>query len=384
MSRPADATKRLLRRSVLAIAARLPAPAHQPSPQPRILLVRPDHLGDLLFMTPALHALRQALPGAHLACLAGPWAAPILAANPDLDELLTCDFPWFNRRPSPGPWQPYALLRAEARRLTTMRFDVALVLRFDFWWGAALARLAGIPRRIGYAVPDVQPFLTEAVPYTPGLHEVEQNWRLAAALAPELRDLAPGPLRFTITPEDAAWAAQVVPAGAIAIHPGAGAAVKLWSLDGWAAVGQALAERHQSPLVLTGGPGEIGLVDSLAARLSVPAVSLAGQTTLGRLAALYARCRLVLGPDSGPLHLAVAAGAPTVHLFGPIDPVLFGPWGDPERHLVVQARYFDLPCHNMPCNRLDYTPSELSLHPCMQTITAEQVLAAAEEALRRG
>jgi len=101
----------------------------------------------------------------------------------------------------------------------------------------------------------------------------------------------------------------------------------------------------------------------------------AGETTLGQLAALLGRCRVVVGVDSGPMHLAVAQGVPTVHLFGPVDPALFGPWGDPERHRVVilEPR---LPC--MFCNRLDYRVEELSAHPCVRDISGEAVLAAVD------
>ena len=105
----------------------------------------------------------------------------------------------------------------------------------------------------------------------------------------------------------------------------------------------------------------------------------AGETGLGELAAIMARCQLVLGVDSGPLHLAVAMGTPTVHLFGPVDKRAFGPWGDPAHHVVVTS---EMDC--IPCNRLDYTPSELDGHPCVRNITVEQVLEAVEKLVEVG
>jgi heptosyltransferase-2/heptosyltransferase-3 len=89
-----------------------------------------------------------------------------------------------------------------------------------------------------------------------------------------------------------------------------------------------------------------------------------------------ARCRLVLGADSGPLHLAVAVGTPTVHLYGPVDSRTFGPWGDPARHIVLTS---DMDC--IPCNRLDYREDELEAHPCVRDISEAQVTEAARRLL---
>ena len=84
-----------------------------------ILLIRPDHLGDMLFLTPALHALRQALPAARITLLGGPWGVEAVRHNPDLDAIETCVFPGFERQPKENGLAPYRLLccdRAEAAR----------------------------------------------------------------------------------------------------------------------------------------------------------------------------------------------------------------------------------------------------------------------------
>ena len=96
--------------------------------------------------------------------------------------MFVCDFPWFNRRPKGRAWEPCVTLWREAARLRVLGFDAAVILRFDFWWGAALAALAGIPRRVGYDVAECLPFLTEPVPYPPGRHEVVQNLKLCLRL----------------------------------------------------------------------------------------------------------------------------------------------------------------------------------------------------------
>ena len=144
----------------------------------------------------------------------------------------------------------------------------------------------------------------------------------------------------------------------------------------WAVVADRLAERPDVRIVLTGGPGERELVGSIATRLAHPALNAAGATTLGQLAALYARCALVLGSDSGPLHLAAAVDAPSVHLYGPVSPVKFGPWGDPSRHVVLRTTW---PC--APCDRLDWPAAALPQHACMTAITPDAVLRAADSLL---
>ena len=352
---------------------------------PRILLVRPDHMGDLLFITPALRMLRQRFPEAHLTALVGPWGTSVLTNNPHVDESIALPFPGFSKAPKPSLWQPYALLLRWAHRLEG-QYDVAFVLRFDHWWGALLAYLARIPQRIGYATPEVAPFLSHAASYTAGRHEVAQNLELAGfgptdqshnhASMPAVMP-AHYPLEFHIPEKACAWAADAL-AGAcpIAIHPGAGAAVKLWHVDGWATVADTLAQATGSHIVLTGSGAERALCLSIKERMTTAASVLAGETTLDQLAAILARCQLVLGLDSGPLHLAVAVDTPTVHLYGPVDHRSFGPWGTAERHRVLTS---DWPC--IPCNRLDYGADELAQHPCVKEINADRVITTARQLL---
>lgn len=300
--------------------------------------------------------------------LLGPWSVQAVAGNPDLDAVATCEFPGFERKPKSHPLAPYRRLYETAAMLRG-RFDTAVILRFDHWWGAWLAAAAGIPRRIGYDWPETRPFLTEIIRYEPDRHEAQQNARLLDALAPGIEQHL-GPSRFTVQPEDARWARARLGGGRwVAIHPGAGAAVKQWPVESWAAVASALHAARGVAIVLTGGPGERQLAAAIAARLPFPALDLSGQTSFGQLAALYSKCDLVLGSDSGPLHLAVAAGAKTMTLYGPIPATKFGPWGEPARNVVLRSSF---PC--APCDRLDWPRHVLPLHACMAAIPPQQVI----------
>jgi len=363
---------------------------------PRILLVRPDHIGDLLFATPAWRMLRRAYPDAHLAAMVGPWGRAVAEGNPNLDEIIVCEFPAFSRKPKASFLAPYRLLQLSAAQLRAQRFDMAIILRFDHWWGALLAYLAGIPQRLGYDIPECRPFLTQALPYDYHRHEVQQNLTLTAAAiralggprqeVPLSLEMAPqNALEFPITSRDKKYiATHLADRGVgneeclVAIHPGAGARIKQWLPEAWAQVADALTASRRVRIVITGSDGELDLAWSVSARMRADAIVAAGDTSLGQLAALFARCRLVIGPDCGPLHLAVAAGTPTVHLYGPVDARKFGPWGAPERHIVITS---SRAC--IPCNRLDYSMEELADHPCLREIPPQSVLEAAQKLLGR-
>ncbi len=396
--------KQLLRTLILFIVRLLGARgarkaaqrACQPLPNiPRILLIRPDHLGDLVLTTPILHALRTQAPNAHITIMVGPWSSEVVARHPDLDQVITFPFPGFQRTPQ-KPWTPYILLFSAAQQLQRNNYDLVINLRPDFWWGAALAYLARIPRRIGYAIHPGTPFLTDALSYPPVEHWTISNLRLASAALeslnyPPLQEpYTPEryPLQFTPTPEEHTWVAQRLAKEGIdahtpiiVIHPGTAAAVKLWRPEAWSYCANTLTST-QSParILLTGSKSEQPMMEQIVQGITAPVVLLTS-TTLGQLAALLARAQIVLGVDSGPLHLATSQATPTVRIFGPTDPRLAGPWGPPEQHLVIASTQRCPGCPTIPCGRLDFRPNELPAHPCTRLIPEHQVMEAIHKLL---
>ena len=371
--RPREQVRRLLLNGLARAIGTRGMPAM--SGYDRVLVIRPDHLGDLVLSAPALQRLRSMLPDAQIALLVGSWNRELAEHMPYIDQVLTFPFPWFDRQPKKALWDPYVLLNQEAQRLRGDRWDLALVLRADFWWGAMLAARADIPHRVGYALPEVAPFLTNAVPYVPGRHEAEQNLALVEAVLPGGFEGSPAGSApaFTLTTEEETFADRWLeqygnPVLPVLIHPGAGAAVKHWRAERFSALADVLAAEHGATVVVTGSEGERGLVEEIVAHGHAGHLGLIG-AGLGQLAAVLQRCALAIGVDSGIMHLAAALGVPTVRLYGPVDPARFGPWGSPERHRVVRA---ELPC--VPCNRLDFSQAELSFHPCVRAITVDAAL----------
>jgi lipopolysaccharide heptosyltransferase II len=374
--------KHHVRRGLLQLVAHTPLPSSKIQRIERILLVRPDHLGDVLLTTPAIHALRAAVPNAELHALVGPWSAEAIAFYPEVDAVLTLPFPAFSRRPG-GNWRsPYELAVRSARHLRRIGYKSAIIFRPDHWWGAMLAMLAGISRRVGYELPDVAPFLTHRIAHQ-RQHAVMQSLRLVeswtGALTPEQAIY-----RFPVDTIDRAymdgylreWGIQSEQR-IICIHPGSGTNYKFWEEDRWATVADTFREQFDAPIIFTGGDQEQPLAQRIVARMKYPACITAGDTRVGQLAALFSRASVALGPDSGPLHLAAAVSTPTVALFGPADPVEFCPWGSLDRHAVLIS---NIGCR--PCRILDWGSDDLKFHPCMREITIAQVLEAVHRVTR--
>jgi ADP-heptose:LPS heptosyltransferase len=373
-----------------------------PPPAPRILLMRPDHLGDIILTTPVLDALKQYAPNAHITMMVGPWSSEIVARHPAIDRLLVYPFPGF-RRASQNLFSPYILLVSAARQLRRGHYDLAINLRPDFWWGAALIYLAGIPRRVGYALRPTTTLLSHTLPFhAPELATVS-NLRLASA---GLRSLSYAPLPEPYTPEryplvfhageeERRQVAERLQSASIdeqtpviVIHPGTGGAVKLWRNEAWSRcagevielVSARLTNSPPARIILTGSKDERPMLEEIASDLTIPALMITDMT-IGQLAALLEHASLVLGVDNGPLHMAVAQGTPTVSIFGPTDPRVFGPWGSVDWHMVVASTHRCATCPVIPCGRLDFSPDELFLHPCTRLVTEREVMGAVERVL---
>lgn len=371
-----------VRRQLLIAFSALPAPRLEKPIANTFLIIRPDHLGDNLLTTPSVTALADAMPDARLIGLTGDWAAPVLAAYPQIERVLTLPFPGFTRAPKGSIWQPYAMALQWAQRVRTLRAEVALIMRPDHWWGALLAYLAGIPVRVGYDLLDVAPFLTRPLPFARG-HVVRQCLRLVEAWTGVVPD---HDVRYAF-PQDAddhaAIRSMLDSRGLTSampffvIHAGAGTPIKRWDAAQWAFVADQLADRLGARAIFTGSDSEQTQITDVLAHMAHPGVSLAGDTNVGQLAALYAQAQIVLGSDSGPLHLAVASGAPTVHLYGPADPDEFGPWGDPRRQITLTS---NIGCQ--PCRILDWPGDDPRNHPCIHDITPRRVVDAALRAVK--
>jgi heptosyltransferase-3 len=355
-------------------------------PSTRVLLVRPDHLGDVLLTLPAVATLRRALPGAHISYLVPEAVAPVPRRCPAVDATMTMAFPPLSAWPDPLGWADAVARAAPGLR---RRFDLAILPRVDDPVSGALVAAADVPIRLGYASPRTRPFLTVALAPPDRRHMTALAVDLVLAAVEQLGVLVPAnvgglPPCFVPTPADEDEASSVLgplprtaTIGAIVLHPGSGWPLKNWPPRRWGRLAAALARRYGVAPLVTGGPREGALVRAVVDASARRARGLAGRLSLGGLAALFRRARLVIATDSGPLHLAALLGAPVVGLYGPADPLEFGPWCPADRQRIVCAQ---LPCR--PCGTVVDPPCGDATRPrCVDEITVEAVVAAAADLL---
>jgi lipopolysaccharide heptosyltransferase I len=340
----------------------------------RLLLVKPSALGDVVHTLPVVATLKRRYPDLALDWLVEEEASAIVAGHPAVARVLVSGRRrWLRDVRHPGRL-PGALreFRAFFRELHKARYDVVLDLQ-GLLKSALYTLAAGAPIRVGFAegregAPRV---LTHRVvaPAQP-VHAVRRYLALAAAL-----DASEPVWDFTIpiraedrTEAEAALAG--LPAPRVVLHPGARWPTKCWEPPAWRQLAASLAA-DGAGLVITGGPEDAPLAEAIAAVAPGRARSVAGRLPLKALAALLARVDLVVTVDSGPMHIAAAARAPIVALFGPTDPRRTGPFGPAT---VLRRELTCSPCLKRQCAIREE-------RQCMRALSAAEVLAAARAAL---
>jgi lipopolysaccharide heptosyltransferase II len=350
----------------------------------RILLVRLRQIGDVVFTTPAVRALRERFPDARISYLVEPAAAPIVALNRHIDEVIVA--------PRVPGLRGFVADLALGRRLRRAAYDLAI----DFHGGpraSLLTWLSGARERIGYTIPGRSWMYTRRVRRSRELrprHSVENQWDLLESLGVPLADRGRFPVEMPIDPATAAavrtrLARSGIPASAqlIVVHVSAGNPFRRWPLDAFARLAADLVAGDPSRrVVFTCGPSEREALDRAIATARGYAgpdaggrVLDCGDFSLAELRALVDTASLYVGGDSGPMHVAATSGVPMVSLYGPTLPARSEPWrGDPSRAEAVETTGLDCrPCDQRVCVHGDFR--------CLARIPPETVVAAAERLL---
>ncbi len=339
---------------------------------PQKILVRATNwVGDAVMSLPALRALRERYPAAHIAILAKPWVAGLYQREPFCDELI--------------PYSPKTLGEkwAVGRGLAARGFDMAILLQNAFE-AALVAYAARIPVRIGYARDGRSLMLTQAIQVPkvgngPGEIPIhERFYYLELLRRAGILDALPESDRIRL---DGAAEARAVGLehfakhglGEIVIGVSPGAAygtAKRWLPERFAESADRIAKELGATVAVFGSASERELCQSVVDRISVPAHNFAGETGLGEYIEIAAACRVYLTNDSGAMHVASALGLPTVAVFGATNHVTTGPTGPLAR--VIREQVDCAPCLKREC------PID---HRCMTRVTSDRVVETAFEIL---
>jgi lipopolysaccharide heptosyltransferase II len=338
-----------------------------------VLCIRLDALGDVLMTTPALRALKEARPGRKLTLLTSAGGSVGSELIPAVDEVIVYDAPWMK---STAPRAGSQADRAIVKHLSRAGFDAAVIFTVysqNPLPAAMLCYMADIPLRLAHCRENPYQLLTDWVrdpePEHLVRHEVRRQLdlvgsvgcrtadeRMCLRVPEEARDRIREHLgRIGLNP-GLPW---------VVIHPGASAPSRRYPPKQFARAARRLALDVGMQVVFTGGPEEVELVEGIRADMEVPSMSLAGQITLGELAALLELAPLLIANNTGPVHVAAAVGTAVVDLYALTNPQ-HTPWMVPHRVLN----------HDVPCKYCYRSICTEQHHACLRLVPPEQIVEA--------
>jgi ADP-heptose:LPS heptosyltransferase len=335
----------------------LPLSGFDPQGPRRVLLINSTALGDLLFSTPAIRALKESFPDWRLDLLVNPSYAALVQHNPHLQRLI----------PFPGrSWRLWGLMR----ELQRTPYDLAIILHGNDPEATLLAWATGTPYIIGSGASPLKfAYAAQVERRDPFQHAIERRLDFVRLLGADTADkrmqlfLAPGESDRAETLLSRHFGGR--PPLLVAFHPTGSGRYKWWPLESFALLGNYLHETYGASFLIVSGRQDRQVAETLAARLPKPSLVTGGRLPLPAVAGLLSHCRLLVANDSGPLHLALALGVPSIALLGADHPRRVGPyqvdWGTfiyRKEEVCTQEHCLN---HKCPDNR------------CLQTIQVADV-----------
>ena len=352
----------------------------------KFLFVNPFGIGDVLFTTPLISAVKEAYPQSVIGYWCNERTASILKDNKDINKIYPLSRgdikKIYNRSKIKGITETFSLLRAIKKE----RFDIALDFSLDHRYGF-LCKVAGIPRRIGYDYKGRGRFLTDKLildGYSQK-HIVEYYLDLLSFL--NIRQKQAG-LKLTISEEaknnakrrllkesgkEAGLLIGIAPAGGASW--GKDAFRKHWPSGYFAALADKLASELKARIIILGDPSEKELCAKVVRNMKERAVDFSGRTTLEELPAIINHMDLLITNDAGILHVGVALKKKTLSFFGPVDPRVYGPYPtDDDRNIALSSNLECEPCYRN--FRMADCPKDIE---CLSSISVQEAFEAASK-----
>ncbi len=333
---------------------------NQTQQSPKILIRSPNWVGDAVMATPVPRALKRTLPDCQVHILAKSWVAPIWERHPDVDRIIVMD-PEKRR----GLWRWISLVMS----LRNSRYNLAIILPNSFS-AAWLAFWAGCQVRVGYSSDHRAWLLNKKLPWTNGTRHLarpQAYLNLARAAGADVDLCQERIFTLKISPEESAKADKLlgpkIPRCCIGLAPGSVAPSRRWPTERYAQLADRLIKQGYQ-VVLVGSQEDRRLALAVDRRARNKLLILAGETNLREGLAVIRRLDLLVGNDSGAMHLAYAQGTKVLVLQGAADPQVTGPFGN----CGFVLRDENLKCS--PCVRNECPRKDMK---CMRNISVNQV-----------
>jgi lipopolysaccharide heptosyltransferase II len=331
----------------------------------RILIFCPNWIGDVLFSTPVIKALRKENPQGHIACVVVPYCKEMLEDNPYLNEMIIYDQDK-EHKSFMGKMRFVSMLRQK-------EFDQAFILRSSLT-RTIITALSKIPVRVGFSLNRKGVLLTHRiVPEEKIRHRSDTYLELCRKMGIKVDD---NKYEFFMKQSDREFIKTLLEKEGIGdddflvvLNPGGNWEPKRWSKEEFARLADALADKYRAKVCISGSEKDEELAQDIKKAAVTKPVIVCGKTTLKQMGALMERASIVISGDSGPLHIASAVGSNVIALFGPTSPAITGPRGKGKKIVLQKDVGCKIPCYRSSCNS----------YKCMNAIEVTDILNAVEE-----
>lgn len=348
----------------------------------RFLIINSYGIGDVLFTIPMIKNIRANIPGAFIGYVANRRTAPLLQNLPDVNKVTIYDRDEFKSVSDRSKSQYWQLLKKTGKEIRDAKYDVCFDLSMT-GYASFYCWLAGIKNRVGLNYKNRSPFLTRKVPLRgfEGRHVVEYYLDLLRAINFDVR---PQSMEIAISAAQKAWAREFVKEEKfIAVFPGGGeswgndAKFKRWPANKYAQLINKITGDFKLAIVLMGNQKEESLCKEIQSLVKCRLFNACGQTDLLQTLGVLNQSVLAVVNDGGPLHMAVAAGTPTVSVFGPVDENVYGPYcgATHSQHRVVTSSIACRPCYR------NFRRAACDHISCIKDVEVEKVFSAVSHLL---
>ncbi len=326
--------------------------------------------------TPAIHAIKESIPGSQITLMTSPAGADPASFVPDVDQVISYKAPWMKSSPQRSSSQ-YDMEMIQ--RLQREGFDGAVIFTVysqNPLPAALTCYLANIPLRLAHCRENPYHLLTHRVKETEPeehiRHEVQRQLDLVGSIGCQASDVK---LRFQNTPQACLFVHEkLYNAGVnllrpwIVLHPGVTAPSRQYDPKGYAQIARQLSLEDGLQVVFTGTERECALVEQVQEWMKAPSYNLVGQLSIDELGALLQLAPLLLSNNTGPVHLAAAMGTPVVDLYALTNPQ-HTPWEVPNKVLF----------HDVPCKYCYKSICPEGHHNCLRLVSPQEVVQAVRD-----